>query len=255
MIVQKHIVRSQTLVRDSNGYEADGAHIVEVMGGTPESKLYSAITTAGVPQFGDPHPIIPDVIVTRVQASPEGSSPNNILVSVTYSVPDEEDTGELTGDEVSDGTITLSTSLSSEETWFDINGDFLKVVWRGGVIVTKYTSANVQRPQMNVTFKRTETALPRNEILNYLGKVNSTTWSGFPAKTWLCTGIDVDEEKGKFDVSYSFAYKEDDWQLEVIANLTQAQVDELPPDVESANGYAAFDVYRSIDFNSLGLSF
>jgi hypothetical protein len=258
MSVIKDLIADHTITRTADGFETERVYMVEVRGGLAETKLYNALTTAGVPQYNDPHPTLPDVRVTRIQARPAtGHSPNTFRVVVTYTIPEADDAlSEAEDDLATSGKVTFNTSLASEKTWFDINGDFLTVRWRGGTIVTVYKEAEVQRPQLEVAFRRVETSAPKSEILNYLGKVNSGPWSGFPAKTWLCTRIDADQEKaGKFEVDYGFSYRPETWRLEVIANLTAEQIAELPPDVESANGYQLYDVYQTADFNQLNLNF
>lgn len=256
MSIIKDIISDQSLKRGSEGYEAERVYIVE-SAGTPEARLYSAITTAGIPQFGDPHPVIPDVQVNDITASPvTGATPNLVKVRVNYAGPSPEDLIAAGETDVSSGEISFNTSLASELTYRDINGQFIIVEWRGGTISTKYAGIEVQRPQLSVRLKRTESALPKSVIENFLGKVNSTSWAGFPPKTWLCTAVDVNEESaGKFVVDYGFSYKADDWRVEVTVGLTQAQIDELPLDVDSGNGFGIFDVYKTADFNALGLSF
>jgi len=257
MAIIEDLVPDQMVSRNSAGYEVERSYLVDAVGGTPETRLYNAITTAGVPQYNDPHPVFPDVIVTDVNARPySGGNPNTIKVNVTYSVPNPDDI-DSTDDESSEAdSISLSTGLTSEKVYRDINGEFMVVEFKGGTFVRKYASADVQKPQVSVTLKRTETTIPKAAIAEYLGKVNSVPWSGFPAKTWLCTQIDATEDKpGIFTVDYVFSYNPLDWRLEVYQNLTQEQIDELPPDVDSGNGYGIFDVYEKIDFNSLGLAF
>ena len=258
MALVKDLLADQTVTLSSGGYTAERSFIVTISGGTPESKLFDAMRSDGIPQYNDPHPILPEVIVTSVNARPvTGSTTDQIKVMVSYSIPEADDAeGDLDAEETIDGSVTLTTSLATEQTFFDIFGEFLTVKWLGSAIVVKYTDADVQRPQLEVTFRRIETSLPKADIIKFLGKVNSAPWSGFPAKTWLCTKIDASEEKeGRFDVDYGFSYREDSWRLEVIAGLTPEQIDELPPNTETANGYQVYDVYAGADFNQLGLSF
>jgi hypothetical protein len=257
MTVIKDVIDSQTLSSDSKGFTLERTYIVDGVGGSKDARLYSAITTAGVPQLNDPHPIIPDVKVTRLNATLEKGSNNIARVAVSYSVPDAEDaTADAQQGTTSPGTVTLSTGVSAEQTWFDINGEFLTASFIGGVYQTAYKQADVQRPQLTVSFKRVENVLPKAAIQKYLGKVNSSAWAGFPKKTWLCTKIDASEDKeGKFNVDYGFSYNPATWRLEIILNLTPAQIEELPPNKDTGNGYARYDVYEGADFNALGLSF
>ena len=255
MTVLKDLVAAHSISFDGEGHSMNRVYLVDGVGGTAESKLYNAITTAGIPQYNDPHPIIPKVVVTKIAASPEGSG-SQIRVTVTYSLPDPSTVATTSTASTTPLTTSISTGLTSDQVYRDINGDFMVVTWLGAVIATRYVSADVQKPQISVSFKRTETSIPKTAIANFLGKTNSVPWSGFPAKTWLCTQINATEDKaGEFNVDYSFSYNPEDWRVEVYLNLTQAQIDELPPDVDTGNGYGVFDVYKTADFNILGLDF
>ncbi len=256
----KELITDQSVGRDSSGWTAGRAFVVELSGNaTPEQKLYTAAKTAGVPQYGDPHPVLPDVLVTDVAARPiVNTTRNQVKVTVTYAVPDPDETSEAEEDQASAGTVSLTTSLASEQTWNDVNGDFLISRWHGslGVVVQQINQASVERPQLEVSFRQVETSIPKVKIENYLGKVNASAWSGFPSKTWLCTKIDVSQDKaGIYNVDYGFQYKPDTWRLTVVINLTQDQINDIPPDAETGNGFSVYDVYEVADFNQLGLSF
>ena len=257
MTITNDLIASQSLSLDTDGYSTERSYLVTDVSGTPETRLYNAMTQPGIPQLNDPHPILPDVRVTKVNARPQGSG-SDIRVIASYSVPQVEDAiPDAQQDQINQAQVSLTTGVTSESTWFDINGEFLTVTWRGpGVFVKAFKEASVQRPQLSVNFKRIETSIPKAAILNHLGRINSVPWSGFPRQTWLCTKVDASEDKeGRYTVDYGFSYKEDDWRLELVQSLTDAQVAELPPDTETANGYAVYDVYRTSDFNALGLSF
>jgi len=255
MTVVTDLVAAHSISFDGDGYTTQRIYLVDGVGGLPESRLYNAMTTAGIPQYGEAHPILPDVIVTKVDAKPEGSG-GQVRVTVSYSLPDPATIDTSLPDDPTPKTTTLSSNVANEKVSRDINGEFMIVTWSGGVFSTKYVSADVQKPQLSVSFKRIESSIPKGIIANYLGKINSVPWSGFPAKTWLCSSIDATEDKpGIFNVDYSFTYNADDWRLQVYMNLTQEQIDELPPNVDTGNGFGIFDVYETADFNSLGMTF
>lgn len=256
------ILESQSVKRNKNGFSVDRDFIVDEVGGNPTQKLYNAMTMGGIPQYGDPHPFIPEVQVTLVSASPIKSG-EQVRVKVSYTVPSSDELAEIEADEeAGTGTLTLSSNTTSETVFRDINGELLKasygVVVAGGTtvnIASRYAEADVERPQLRAEFTRTENTVPKASINLYLGKVNSVPWSGYPAKTWICSKIAARENKGKFDVDYGFSYRPESWLLEVVVGLTQEEAENLPIDVNSGNGYARFDVYRTADFNNLGVSF
>jgi hypothetical protein len=258
MIVHKDLLKGQTLSFTENGYSSKRDYLIDAVGGTPEAKLYNATITAGVPQYGDAHPILPDVIVTSVSAKPLDSG-EQVIVTVNYSVPDIDEAALVEEDgETGVSTVSISTGLVTEQTWRDINGELMYVQWSGqGVSKNSYKRGETQKPQLQVSFDRNESSPPKAAVTSYLGKVNSVPWSGFGAKTWLCTQINATEDKtkGVFKVTYGFSYKPETWRFEAFINLTSEEIEEARIDPDNENGYAIYDVYESADFNSLGLSF
>jgi len=254
------VIESQSLKRDTNGYSADRSFIIADIPGTGVQKLYNAATMAGVPQYADPHPFLPEVSVTNISTKPlkDGSQ---AMVTVNYSVPTVDEKSEADEDNLGSGTIVFSSTTANESIIKDVNGDLLVASYAGynsatGFFVsTKYAEAEIEIPQLRVTFTRTETSLPKSAVNTYLGKLNATPWSGYEAKTWICSGINARQNKGKFDIDYSFIYKKEGWELEVTVGITAADAAEVPLDVESGNGYARYQVYPTADFNALGLTF
>lgn len=259
MTVYKDIADAESLSRDRDGYTAERVFIVDRVTGTPESKLYNAMVTGGIPQYGDPHPSIPDLQVTSIRADARTSS--QVRISVTYTIPKPDDINEIEADEdETSGSLSVTSNLSNEVVFRDISGELLRAQYyalgEGGfTIEQKYEEAEVQRPQLQVQFTRIESSVPKANIQKFLGKVNSVAWSGFPPKTWLCSGIVARENKAKFDIEYQFTYRADTWRLEIVVGISQEEADSFPIDVNSGNGYAVFDVYETADFNALGLNF
>jgi hypothetical protein len=264
-MIKPDIIEQSTIKRDKDGYSVDRFYIVDSVGGKAESRLYTAITKSGVPQFGDGHPTIPGIQVTSVSAAPISNS--QIRIGVTYGVPsvdDEQEQQEDTGANEGTASVVLTTAVENEVVYNDINGELLLVTYNRYATVgdptsnfqpTKfYGSATVQRPQLQAVFTRTENSLPLSALASHLGKVNSSPWSGYPAKTWLCTSISANEDKGKFEVSYTFNQRDTGWRAFIVVPLTRAEASDFPLDLDSGNGIARYDVYESADFNALGLS-
>jgi len=261
MSVIKDIAGKGSLTRTVDGFQVERVYIVDDVQGTPETRLYNAMATSGIPQYGDPHPILPDVLVTNISARLVSSkTPNQVSVNVSYSIPDKEDT-PADEDELASGVPVISAALVNEDTFLDVNGEFMRVVFTRqftqGIFRKTFHNAqvSVQRPQMRVTLTRTEPAIPKDTIAKFLGTVNAQPWSGFPEKTWLCSSIDVNDEKTGFEVGYSFIYKSETWRAEVTVGIPADVIDDFPPDKTTGNGYGVFDVYHTEDFNLLGLSF
>lgn len=256
MSVITDLISANSLTRTSSGFSSERSFLVDNVPGTPEARLYNAVSTAGIPQINDPHPVLPDVIVTNVSAKPT-TDPSQIIVTVSYSIPevDEESIIEAEEDVPGSYSLTLASNTAVELTWFDINGNLLEATWGGGWKRT-YKSVEVQRPQLTAIFNRIQLEPPSASQLLFIGKVNAVTWSGYPPKTWLCTAVNSEQVKsGKHNVEYIFVYKYDNWRVEIYSNLTGEEIAEIPYDRDSGNGYAKYDVYPSANFNNLGLSF
>ena len=251
-MIADNLVESARLTQDQDGYTAEQIFIVDGVTGSAEAKLYNALQTSGIPQYGDAHPVIPSIQVIDRQASPIKSG-TQIRIEITYGVPSGDDTAE---DENGDGKAIITSSLVSEQTHFDINGELIKAEYSNGIsTTTNYATVEVQRPQMRITLSRKESEMPKERIKTYLGRINSVEWSGFPPKSWLCSAISVRENAGSYDVEYSFEYREYLWLAEIVLPINVADALANPIDKDSRNGYARFNVYETANFNKLGLSF
>lgn len=251
MIVTADVLKNETVSVSDAGYRAERTFLVSSIPGNKEAKLYNALQASDIPKHGDPHPVIPGIVVTKVEAKPQTSGNQTRIVAV-YTEP----SSDLAAREDSSGQVVLSTGLVGEEEFFDIHGVRMSVRYLSGAIdLTKYATVDVQRPQIRAVFRRSELVSPKPKITQYLGKVNSTTWSGYPARTWLCSGINATETSSGYDVEYSFSHREETWRVEVIFRTAEEELAQSPINKESGNGYSTYEVYESADFNGLGLSF
>jgi len=252
MIKAENTLDSERLTRDSDGFTAERGYIISGLTGDDPAKLYQAMQTPGLPQYGDPHPVIPDIEVTQIIVEPLTSG-SQVRVDIVYRKPDES-AADAAADQ--SGQVTLNTSLVGEEEFRDVNGDLLTATYVDSFgVQIRYFTANVERPQLRVSFKRTEQQIPKSAINNYLGKVNSAEWSGFPPRTWLCSSITAEENAESYDVEYTFVHRAETWRIEVLAGITEDQASQFPIDVETGNGYAVYEVYEQANFNNLGLIF
>lgn len=254
-MIIKDIIESHSVRRTAAGYGVDRIFVISDVTGSADARLYNAIQNASLPQYGDPHPVIPEIQVTDIQASPVSGESENVKIRVTYSIPSSDDSAE--GSEGGTGRAVITSSLTNEQTHFDINGDLIKASYTSALnaISTTYAPVDVQRPQMRVTLTRRESEIPKENLKKFLGRVNSVAWSGFPPITWLCSGISVREIDGAFDVDYSFEYREERWKGELVLPIDAADAQDSPIDKDTGNGFALFDVYHAANFNELGLSF
>ncbi|MCP5017112.1 MAG: hypothetical protein GY938_17850 [Ketobacter sp.] len=247
---ESDLLESQIIEVDDAGYHAERIFITENNTGSKTSRLYNVTLSAGIPRHGDPHPVIPDIFVSNVRAEPLKSG-EQFKVTVIYD-PLSNDTDAVNGA----GTISSSTGTTTERTYRDINGNLMEVKYYlsggdSGSFAEGVRAVDVQRPQTTITLSRTELTVPKEAIEKYVGLINSIDWSGYPPKTWICSGINFRENKNKYEVDYEFAYRRKTWVAEVSININNT----VPSDATLANGIALYDVYETVNFNELGLSF
>ena len=252
-MIESDLLTSQIIEIDSAGYHVERVFVTDSTVGSKEARLYNVSQLSGIPQFNDPHPVIPEIFVSNVRVEPLKSG-EQFKITVNYDpLTTEEGQTEETG---GTGAVSISSGTVVDRTYKDINGELLFVNYTSvsGLTVTvreAIRAVDVQRPQTSVTLKRTESEIPKDQLQSYVGLVNSIEWSGFPEKTWLCTGINVSQNKDQWDVEYQFSYNKNTWAAEININVDNV----VPIDVSLGNGLAIYDVYESINFNELGLSF
>lgn len=249
-----------TDILDSDLEIRDGAlklrrifYVTEVPG-SKQDKLWNALNTGGIPAQGDPHPVIPNVRARDFRVASLVRDPDKYQIEVTYEPPQAGDaTDEQTGQ-----TVEVSIDTFQESTVRDVNGEIMKVNYAEGVSgnigvadVTQIIEFTVERPTVSVRIQRQETSPPKALVLNNrVGTVNSATWSAFPPKTWLFRGASSSQQSAaNFRTTYNFLYNENTWRAEGRVNVDGR----LPENASIENGIAFFDVYRSFDFNTLGV--
>jgi len=85
-----------------------------------------------------------------------------------------------------------------------------------------------------------------------VGSVNSRSWSGYPVKTWLCTGVSSSlTTGGRHLVVYEFQYHPKTWRYEAAIKYGSG----IPTRASEGNGIRYFDVYPLENFNTIGVSF
>jgi hypothetical protein len=138
----------------------------------------------------------------------------------------------------------------------------------GTLITVKYTDSNgsvlqnnLQIPMLSpntvLEITRQEYRSPLRLSETFRRRVNSSSWQGGDAKTWLCRGIDGVSQSGlaRYEVKYTFEYDPDTW------TRTEYYVDrytgKVPDDVKVSKnndkGIATILPYGVKDFSQLGL--
>lgn len=267
------IIESSLFSMTANGPEATRVFAVSDIGGDAPGRAYQATQVPGVPRYGDAHPSIPGIIVTSVRAAPASAqSTRQYLVSVQYSTPSDIEQVVATG-ENGPVSIELSTTVTEEQTRFDINGDLMSVTYSGPATIKSinpYTgedstvTANIraygyyplttyQVPRLQVSAKRIEPAIPRDAAGRFIASVNLRAWNGFPPKTWLCVGVNSQpsESGDTHQVQYDFLYAPETWRNRLVFKY----LEQIPEQATFGNGIEEYDVYKAEDFNDLGVSF
>lgn len=230
------------------GFRAERVAVVSGVSGTAAQVLYNAINDAALPDIGDAHPEEASITLNDISCEPLGGGRYRVVMSYY------KDPGVVTDSSSAEG--RLVTGLSVEETHEDINGQPMDTsYWLVGsvsIALQRFT-AEVERPRMTFHFEYTATGFPTSDILNYLGKINSAIWNGFPIGTILCSAIDTDQNGANFRVKYSFAYRAEGWQfVGKVSYHPDSIAASNDPGLDAATGLRPFNVYRSVDFTALG---
>jgi len=240
------------LVRQGGeGLEAVRTAYVSGLGGQPAGRLYAALIASALPRQGDPHPTIPGIVVTELQAEPVDV--DRARVTITYGAP----AGGNTTPGASAGVVSVEviSDTVSEETQTDQEGNLLWNTywswasqsglpqWEGvfGVLIStrRALKAQVERPRLGVRITQVTTADPKS-LVQFLGTLNRERWSGFEPKTWLCSGLNATSNAdGTWRVVWEFSYNPKGWQLVDVIEIGGFN----PTNVTEGNGIAHHDVY------------
>lgn len=111
-------------------------------------------------------------------------------------------------------------------------------------------------PQKTTTLTKKVTSITASDIdtewNTYGGKVNSATWLGGSARTWLYAGIEAvpNEDSSEWDVSCTFQYRRDGWDETAVfidPNTGQAPED-VDDSVNQPNAMKVAKVLEEADF-------
>ena len=245
---------------DQNGVTATRKFIVSGLSSQPSGRCLEALNVVGIPRKGQTHPNLASIVVKGVSAVPVQDSPRKAYVIVTYAAPTYN---VQTPSQTAKPTYRSGSNVVDVETSEDKDKKQMvlthtkKSVDEDGntvdeVLPPQPAKVIVQRPQGYLSCERPE-PLPINysRIWGYVGKVNSAPFKGYPARSWLCTAIDVDEAGDRGNVSYQFSLKYDLWDARVvyIDPATSAPV----VDPVEGQGIKSFKVYPEAEFNQLGV--
>lgn len=248
------------VISDDSGVSCTRKILIDGLSGSASARLFEAINTVGVPRKGDQHPDLPGIVVSSVRASPIPNCANKAWVIVQYNAPSFNSQAPS---ETATPTYRFSATVQEEETSQDKDGNQMVLthtkisVVDGNNVETVLDpqpgKVSVQRPMEYFFCERPE-PLPfnYNKCHNFMGRVNSVPWRNFPARSVLCTSIDVDESGDRANVSYQFQIKPvGTWDV----RLTYIDPSTGSPVVDpiEGEGIQTFRVYPEADFNLLNV--
>ena len=245
---------------DDSGVTCTRRLLVIGLSGSASARLFEAINTVGIPRRGDPHPDLPGILVSSVDGNPAPGSVGNAIVVVTYSAPSfNSQAPSPTGQP----TYRFTATVQDEETSEDKDGNQMilthtKVSVVDGNNVSQVLDpqpgkVSVQRPMEYFFCDRPE-PLPfnYNKCHDYMGRVNNVPWRNFPARTVLCTNIEVEEAGDRANVSYQFQIKPvGTWDVR-LTYIDPAKGSPVENPIEG-EGIKNFKVYPEADFNQLNV--
>lgn len=260
------MIEGNTAAQTEVGWQIDRILIVTGLDGTYAGyfKNLAATQQAGVPIIGSPHPALATAILRNI--SVVSMSSEEVKLRLFYS---EDFFGfqnisagaTVTQVETNQGYLIIGDTPATTKT--DITADkvdsLFAVLDSTGVLVSKFT------PELTNSF--TIVHFVTNDTINawakaFVGKTNTAGWTNNPldaARTWLCTGITGNSiDNGiSYTVTYSFQYKEDKWDTEVIYLNPETGRPYKPVDGTDEDPHSVikkYKIHETIDFNLLGLS-
>lgn len=259
------------------------ARVSNLPGGGAD-RLWFAINAVGVPKYGDSHPVIPGLPVSRVSAVLASEGTTDIAtVTCEYFYPTGGNLHFANIEDIRSAPrsmpqleITSTVQPTTTQFHLDDQNQYHQIVLpytrhpptgaSGPSQPLPLQPGNVeyQLPMMVFRFARREPAdaYVGDAARDYVGTINSVAVFGETGvHYWMCTRIDgVSDDGGKtYNVTYEFQRNPDTWNPVVIyvdpnTQLPVTDAETLPPGLNVVNGIGRFRIYRATDFNGLGLN-
>lgn len=256
------LLEEASVSNDSSGLKATRKFLVTGLSGEGSARLGEALDCPGIPRKGETHPNL-NILVSAVNAvpAPGCAAAAHVIVQYEQASFQTQPPSETAPVKWRYGSVTEEVETSRDKDGNDVylEGPAKKYDDNGNVIQTvqikkQPMKVSVQIPSPYFQAVRPEPA-PFNfqKTVAYTGKVNASPWRGFPARTVLCLGIEVNEESDRCEVSYQFKYREQTWDVTVICQnpFTNAPIEDPAQGV----GIKTVRVLPEIDFGGLGIAF
>jgi hypothetical protein len=177
-------------------------------------------------------------------------SRTSVLARVTYTSPQWS---------LSPGGVKVRISSATSQTAIDTDssGDPLKVYYTdpSGTVYDDEVHLLVPQPHTVLEIERIESGSPLATAAQYVGSVNSDSFEGGDANTWMCRSISGESlGSGQYRVSYTFEYDPNTWQ-EIYAfrdTVTRRTPSDVAPSTGNDHGIYTYTPPQQ-EFGTLGL--
>jgi len=282
--IQFDTIDDASIVRTIRGDEIIRTAVVSGLDNTISAtlKLSAAMAVQGVPVVGrDFYPDRPDLVCTRIEGRAEDRE--IVRLTITYGVPvfDFADIGPEGQAQLEGG-----STIQSVQTSKDVNGNPIILehnvpvrdesgnikIDDQGQPITRLVREDPARVDVSISmidFSLTQirTSSPMGQAREFSNKVNSLNWFGFAPTEVLLARVRFSSNDGgqTFSTRYEFQVHPETWLANLVLHdpvtgriaegvpivpitLVNAQGQPNPP-----AGHMLVQVYKSIDFNLLGL--
>lgn len=222
------IIDGNLAEQTETGWRIDRIATVTGLSGSGYAKALQATTQSGMPRIGESHPALATAILRNIKVMSVTSEDVTIRMLYSEDFYGEQNESVITGGATATQVETnqgyfVNSSGTPSTTKTDIRT--FKGIKKTGVLVES-TGALVPvfTPDSTIEISRIEetsgSAL-NDKALKFVAKVNKGGWLLRPfheERSWLCTGITfISTDGGKlYTVNYSFQYKKDLWDAEVV---------------------------------------
>lgn len=260
--VELDAMDGMSAVLTENGWEITRPAMVYGLTGTKSSKMINAVNSAeviaaGMPEIYDSHPDKSSAKLREIR--PSIIDTDTVKCTLIYRT-----NSPLIIPPSTEAVITVGASVQQIETNKDRNDADLSVshtytadeILKFGPFdpalptpVVQGGTVSVFKPQTSYEYSRKQNYSPASDSIDFVGKVNSGTWKGGAAKTWLCTGIvgRSNDNGDTYDVNYSFQYQPEGWNPHYVFLMPDGR----PPSVTDASSRKQADYYETANFGAL----
>lgn len=232
---------------------------------TTQAGIYAAMYSSSIttstgermPQYGDPHPGIPGIIVNNIDVSQVDQG--ICEAAIDYGVPEVATTPPS---ETAPAQIEVGATVQEVETSLDVNGQLMtvgKFVDDGTALVLEIQTGTVRKqiPSVYFRYRRREPFSPGAKAKFHVGTMNSISVFDDPPKYWLCTGITgtSNDFGASYDVNYEFLRNEETW--DAVVAWVDPSTGRIPTDVvfngTNTGGLVRHVIYRTTNFYDLNI--